>query len=230
MHYYQFEIKEWQSNTSHLSLEEEAIYLRLINWYYDSEKPIPKDTATLFRKLRIVEQCDIAQMILVEFFTPLETGEWIHKRCDKAINAFKNKSNKARDSANLRWHGKQNANAMQTHTEPNANHKSLIINQESNIKPKAKALVVCPDDVQESIWNDYLAIRKAQKKPITESIWVKLLDELSRCDSLADLNRWGLTVANYSMPKEKRDELISIFTIKKDSLDYEKPKLSSVEG
>jgi len=32
------------------------------------------------------------------------------------------------------------------------------------------------------------------------------------------------------MPKEKRDELISIFTIKKDSLDYEKPKLSSVEG
>ena len=69
-----------------------------------------------------------------------------------------------------------------------------------------------------------------EKKPITESIWVKLLDELSRCDSLADLNRWGLAVANYSMPKEKRDELISTFTIKKDSLDYEKPKLSSVEG
>ena len=69
-----------------------------------------------------------------------------------------------------------------------------------------------------------------EKKPITESIWVKLLEELSRCDSLADLNRWGLAVANYSMPKEKRDELISIFTIKKDSLDYEKPKLSSVEG
>ena len=69
-----------------------------------------------------------------------------------------------------------------------------------------------------------------EKKPITESIWVKLLEELSRCDSLADLNHWGLAVANYSMPKEKRDELISIFTIKKDSLDYEKPKLSSVEG
>ena len=69
-----------------------------------------------------------------------------------------------------------------------------------------------------------------EKKPITESIWVKLLEELSRCDSFADLNRWGLAVANYSMPKEKRDELISIFTIKKDSLDYEKPKLSSVEG
>ena len=69
-----------------------------------------------------------------------------------------------------------------------------------------------------------------EKKPISESIWVKLLEELSRCDSLADLNRWGLAVANYSMPKDKRDELISIFTIKKDSLDYEKPKLSSVEG
>ena len=167
MHYYQFEIKEWQSNTSHLTLEEEAIYLRLINWYYDSEKPIPKDTATLFRKLRITEQCGIAQMILLEFFLPLETGEWIHKRCDKAINAFKNKSDKARDSANLRWHGKQNAKAMQTHTEPNANHKSLIINQESNIQPAPKVAVIRPDDVQESIWNDYLAIRKAQKKPIT---------------------------------------------------------------
>ena len=98
------------------------------------------------------------------------------------------------------------------------------------------------EEMQKTLQNKTTQIKTAQdktaphnvlqneKKPITESIWVKLLDELSRCDSLADLNRWGLAVANYSMPKEKRDELISIFTIKKDSLDYEKPKLSSVEG
>lgn len=130
MHYFQFEIKEWLSNTAHLTLEEEAIYLRLINWYYDSEKPIPKDTATLFRKLRIVEQCGIAQMILVEFFVPLETGEWIHKRCDEEITKYRAKSEQASRAGKAS--ALKRSNVTPTPVQRTFN-QSLIINQESLI-------------------------------------------------------------------------------------------------
>lgn len=84
------------------------------------------------------------------------------------------------------------------------------------------------EEMQKAISTDAIAAKV--KKPITESVWVSLLEDLSKCGSLSDLNRWGSNVANYSMPKEKRDELISIFTIKKDALGFERPKLTSVEA
>ena len=86
MHYFQFEIKEWVSNTAHLSLEEEAIYLRLVNFYYDSEKPIPSDIEMISRKLRIAN-IQMTYAILHEFFTECESG-FIHERCDLEIAKY----------------------------------------------------------------------------------------------------------------------------------------------
>lgn len=181
MHYYQFEIKEWISNTAHLTLEEEAIYLRLINYYYDSEKPIPRDTASLFRKLRIVDQCGIAQTVLNEFFTHTETGEWIHKRCDQEITRYKAKIEQASKAGLASV--KARLSARSTTVQPIINHKPLTINQD--IKPKASAdAIVCPDDVDKSVWQDYLKIRKAKKSPITETA----LNGLRREAKKADIN------------------------------------------
>ena len=44
MHYYKFNISDWKASTSHLTPEEEGIYFRLINHYYDTESPIPLET------------------------------------------------------------------------------------------------------------------------------------------------------------------------------------------
>lgn len=139
MHYFQFEIKEWVSNTAHLSLEEEAVYLRLINYYYDSEKPIPKDHSMILRKLRI-DNLDMANLILNEFFVTTEHG-WIHERCDREIERYNAKVDQASRA------GRASANARSTLVQPIINHKPLIINH--------KSLTINQDNTFDRFWNAY---------------------------------------------------------------------------
>jgi len=97
MHYYKFEIATWHLHTSHLSLIEEAVYWRLINFYYDTETPIPQETQSVIRRLRLGEYSDIVASILIEFFVLQDDG-WHQKHCDIKIleyhdTAIRNKNN-----------------------------------------------------------------------------------------------------------------------------------------
>ena len=85
MHYFQFEIKEWVSNTAHLTHNEESAYLRLICFYYDSERPFNfGDLPMIFRKCRIND--DLGMSMLNEFFSfDEENNVWVHDRCDSII-------------------------------------------------------------------------------------------------------------------------------------------------
>ncbi len=163
MHYFQFEIKEWISNTAHLSLEEEAIYLRLILYYYDSEQTIPNEPNKVFRKLRITNIED-GMNILNEYFTLTDNG-WIHKRCDEVIQKYNLKiesaSRAGKASAQARF------NSRSTDAQLINNHKSLINNQikTNSIAPK----VAIPIGVSESVWNDFLTLRKAKKMAVTQT-------------------------------------------------------------
>lgn len=171
MHYFQFEIKEWVSNTAHLSLEEEAVYLRLINFYYDSEKPIPLDPTMVFRKLRIAD-IRLGENILDEFFKSTSEG-YIHDRCDVEIAKFHAKQEQAsragKASAERRF------NASSTTVQPIINQESLIINQKP-IKTTAPK-VATPDGVSVDLWNDFLIYRKRLKAPVTDRVLARLIKE-----------------------------------------------------
>jgi uncharacterized protein YdaU (DUF1376 family) len=176
MHYFQFEIKEWVSNTAHLTLEEEAVYLRLINFYYDSEKAIPDDLEWLSRKLRI-NKAELTKSILHEFFTLSDEG-YIHDRCDVEIARYRAKSEQAskagKASAQLR------ANARSTPVQRPSN-QSLIINQESLIINKDKApKVATPEGVSDSVFKDYMEVRKAKKAKWTPTVLNGLLREAKK--------------------------------------------------
>jgi uncharacterized protein YdaU (DUF1376 family) len=172
MHYFQFEIKEWVSNTAHLSLEEEAIYLRLVNFYYDSEKPIPSDIEMISRKLRIAN-IQMTYAILHEFFTECESG-FVHDRCNLEIAKYHAKSEQAsragKASAEKRF------NSRSTAVQPIINQESLIINQESIIKKQTKALPT-PAGVSDDLWNDFLVYRKRLKAPVTDRVLARLIKE-----------------------------------------------------
>ena len=172
MHYFQFEIKEWVSNTAHLTLEEEAIYLRLVNYYYDSEKPIPNDIEMISRKLRIAN-IQMAYAILHEFFTECESG-FVHSRCDLEIAKYHAKSEQAsragKASAQKRF------NTRSADVQPIINHKSLIINQESINKKQTKAMPT-PAGVSDDLWKDFLVYRKRLKAPVTDRVLARLIKE-----------------------------------------------------
>ena len=80
MHYYKFNIADWYSRTGFLSLEEEAIYFRLLNHYYDTETPLPVDTTKLYRRLELTNHAEIADDMLSEFFVLTNDG-WEKEKC-----------------------------------------------------------------------------------------------------------------------------------------------------
>ena len=173
MHYFQFEIKEWVSNTSHLSLEEEAIYLRLINYYYDSERGIPeKDIDLILRKCRISNK-EMALSILSEFFD-YGGDTYFHTRCEKELYRYKMKSEQASKAGKAS--AEKRFNSRSTVVQPIINQESLIINQESITKKQIKTLPT-PDGVSVDLWNDFLIYRKRLKAPVTDRVLARLVKE-----------------------------------------------------
>lgn len=143
MNYYQFHIADWALHTSHLTLEEEGVYRRLLDHYYDTESPIPEETQPVIRRLRLRGYEEIVGLILEEFFT-LEADGWHNRRADKEIEAYQQKAEQAR--ANGRKGGRPKKNkglaeskpretqpvisGMQEKSGSKANQEPRTINQE----------------------------------------------------------------------------------------------------
>jgi len=157
MHYYKFNIAGWTLSTAHLSLTEEAIYFRLINYYYDTEKPIPVETHSVFRRLRMASESDTANSILEEFFTLTEKG-WIQSRCEENIKEYKktakknklNGSKGGRPSKAKAYSVTQNKpTGLDSVSQNNPNYKLRTNNQELRTKENKKTKRFSPPTEQE---------------------------------------------------------------------------------
>ncbi|CAB4146757.1 Protein of unknown function DUF1376 [uncultured Caudovirales phage] len=186
MHYYRHHIGDFLKDTGHLSNDQMGIYLRMLWKYYLDEKPLKDDCEGIAFAMRSDEKT--VHLILRHFFVLADEG-WRHKRCDKEIEEYHNKSEKAKNSASARWN---NSNAMRTHTERNtdatkidANHKPIT----NNHKPiKEIAIAICPINVDEQVWSDFLALRKVKKAPMTVTALAGIKRE-------ADKASWSLDKA-----------------------------------
>lgn len=177
MHYYQHNIGDYRRDTSHLSLVEHGIYRQLMDSYYLDELPLSADLPKLMRShcVRTAEEQQSLKNVLADFFELTENG-YIHKRCDLVIAEYHGKSDKARASAMARWSNKHkdvDASALPTHSKRNP--IGMLTN---NHKPITN--IHTPDGVNESVWNDYLKIRKAAKKPITDTALKGLVREAGK--------------------------------------------------
>ena len=143
MHYYEFNIKDWLSGTSHLSPLEEGIYLRLVNYYYDKEEPISNDIQAVCRKLRLLGHEETAASILEEFFN-LKGIRFHSKKCDGLIKKYKKRGDASRENgkqggrprntgdteeptSNLEETQQVNLGSLEV-TQAKANHKPLTNN------------------------------------------------------------------------------------------------------
>jgi uncharacterized protein YdaU (DUF1376 family) len=169
MHYYQFNIGDYHSHTLHLSEIEDLTYRRLLDWYYLHETPIPLDESEVSRQIRMRSHTESIAIVLREYFECTEDG-WIHHRANKEIAKAGDKSEKASASAKARW-SKKDANALHPLSESNATHNTVHITQDTEHKTQKKATVVaCPLDVRDQVWNDWVALRKSKKAPITATV------------------------------------------------------------
>lgn len=193
MHYYKFDVSAWCLHTAHLTLEEEGVYLRLVNMYYDTEQPIPNETQTVCRRLRLGNQ-EIVLAILAEFFTPSEDG-WRNKRCDAELAAYHAKSERNRAVGRLGGRPKKETQ-MVSKQNPN---ETQTINYKLETKNKEKPTKVgIPDGVSDDLWADWLALRKQKKLPVTATALKGLQREADKAKlPIADVLRiccergWG---------------------------------------
>jgi len=161
MHYYQFNIGDYQSHTSHLSETEDLAYRRMLDWCYLHEKPLPIDPEEIARLVRMRTHSDCIAVVLREYFKKTESG-WISSRVLLEMDRVGEKSSKARASAKARW----DANAKRTQSDGNATQDTLHKTQDT--LPK-KNTVAPPEGVTVMVWQDWLKLRKAKKAAVTQT-------------------------------------------------------------
>jgi uncharacterized protein YdaU (DUF1376 family) len=132
MHYYQFNIGDYQSHTSHLSETEDLAFRRMLDWCYLHEKPLPFDVDEISRQIRMRTHSESIAIVLREYFERTEEG-WINVRAIQEMLKVGEKSEKASASAKARW-GKKDANALRTQSDGNATHNTLPKTQDTVLK------------------------------------------------------------------------------------------------
>ena len=85
MHYYQFNIGDYAKATRHLTNDEDLAYRRLIELYYDTEKPLIKDIQK-FWILISKESIDIER---IEYFLVENAEDLIIDLTWSILNAYK---------------------------------------------------------------------------------------------------------------------------------------------
>jgi uncharacterized protein YdaU (DUF1376 family) len=165
MHYYYHHIGDFIKDTSFLTNEELGIYMKLIWLYYDSELPLENNPSTLAVKIGARDKVNQVEGILNLFFK-LENNKWHQSRCNREIENYKKLSESGKKGAEKRWGNHRDAIAtpLPPHSHPNATPIAT-----NNQEPITNNQINTPSGVDESIWKDYLKIRKAAKKPITQT-------------------------------------------------------------
>jgi uncharacterized protein YdaU (DUF1376 family) len=177
MHYYQHHIGDFIKDTSFLTNEEVGIYLKLLWIYYDTEQPLPNSLFELSMKVNARDHQDALSGILGMFFK-LENNEWHHTRCDKEIRHYHQQldtaSKAGKASAAKRALNKTSTpverplDLCSTDVQPTNNQQPIT----NNHKPKREnaTVVARPLDVSDQVWQDWLALRKAKKASVTQTV------------------------------------------------------------
>lgn len=132
MNYYTFHSGDYLRDTSHLSLIEDAIYRRCLDWYYTNESPLPNDFKKIARLIRASDFLADVEQVVSEFFILGENG-WTQSRCDAEISIYHEKAQKARENG-------QKGGRPKTKTKPNHNPQeteSVILANQTLTESKA---------------------------------------------------------------------------------------------
>ena len=155
MHYYQFNIGDYQSHTSHLSDIEDLAYRRMLDWCYLHEKALPVEPSDVARLVRMRLHSESIASVLQEYFERNEDG-WINLRAIEEMLKVGMKSEKASASAKARW-GKKDANALPTQSERYATQDTLHNTQDTKpiVEKKQRGSRLPTDFLFPKEWADF---------------------------------------------------------------------------
>ena len=177
MHYYNFNIGDYMKHTLHLTPEEDLAYRRLLDMYYDSESPIPNNIPLVSRRLRM--DAEIVESVLKEFFDLTDEG-YRNYRADGEIADYHKYLAKQQANGKLGGRPKKSQrkptdNPSLTQAEPK---KSLNNKQQTTNNNQINT----PEGVSDSLFKDFLEVRKTKKAKWTETALKGLQREASKAN------------------------------------------------
>lgn len=104
MNRYDFYPGDYQRDTSDLTVLEDGIYRRLLDWYYSNERPIPSDRAFIIVGATSDVEREKTHWVLARFFKlePVDDDSsndvWRNQRCDREIEKARKRINAAKEN------------------------------------------------------------------------------------------------------------------------------------
>ena len=181
-------VADYLSSTTRLTTEQHGAYLLLIIDYWKSGR-LPDDDSILANVTRLSMDAWAKHRGVLQGFFEVSNGEWIHSRIEKEIeksgdlklaqikksilgNYVKYGKIDQRVETDLvlkEWwaieslrHSPKDSPKAPPSPSPSPTHLSKD-------KKNTATKVACPSDVGEQVWDDWLALRKAKKAPVTET-------------------------------------------------------------
>lgn len=145
----------------------------MIDLYYMTEAPFINDREWIARRVRSTPQIVIE--LLHEFFELREDDLWHSSRADKEIAKYQYLQESGKKGAEKRWGIRD---GKPTNSIPNSPPIATPIATKTITKNQDH--INTPDGVTQSVWDDYLKIRKAAKKPITNTALKGLVREAGK--------------------------------------------------
>ena len=165
MIWYKFHLGDYITHTMHLSDAEDLAYRRLLDLYYMSERPIPLDTESVSRKIRL--DLDITESVLKEFFERTEEGYRNH-RCDVEITKYQHQV------ATNTLLGKRGGRPKKTESQPNQNRTETLTEEEKEKTISSQATRF------EDFWSVWPTSKRKVGKAAVQAKWkAKHLDKVA---------------------------------------------------
>ena len=184
MHKYMHHIGDFMRDTNYLTSLEECFYRRALDFYYLNEKPLPKETQVVMKRLRAItqEERDALTLVLNDFFI-LEDDGFHNKRCDAEIAIYQGNSLKNRKNGKLGGRPRKNKdleNPEKTQvviyenlneSQSKGNQQPTTKNQEPNIKESKFSFL---DEIlslggEKELVLDYIKHRKDKKASLLKT-------------------------------------------------------------
>ena len=163
MIWYKFHLGDYITHTLHLSDAEDLAYRRLLDLYYMSEKPIPLDTDSVSRKIRL--DLDITESVLSEFFERTDEG-YRNSRCDAEIAKYQHQVETNRSLGKLG--GRPKKTEPVTESKPNHNPKKIKIQNKKDKDISSAAPTVSRFD---EFWNTWPSSKRKVGKAAVQAKW-----------------------------------------------------------
>ena len=183
MHYYTHNIGDFASQTAGMDCEQVGIFVRLVDRYVSTEKPITKGWVSLAFSRETKEKLLV---ILEELFEETDEG-WVYLPAQKWVEEYQNKVESLR--ANGKKGGrpkkaKANENQMvsdcfleETKSKANATLTNNHITNNHIKENKKKSDLVKPDGVEEELFDEWLGFKKSVTKAKTSQ---RMVDAMVR--------------------------------------------------